>query len=468
MSSQSDTQKPKAKPSPPRPSSSVILVSPKNEILLLHRVKTSTSFASAHVFPGGNLSSQDGPCPPVEDLTRHDDGPWYRQAALRELFEESGILLAKNKSSGKMLTVAEDEREKGRRSIHQQEVNFLDWLHGLDSAAVPDTEQLIPFTRWITPTNVPRRYSTQMYLYFLPLPLESEKSLLKELPAEGEREEIQVPTSDGGIEVTEARFLPASEWLHMAQQGEIMLFPPQFLLLHLVSQFLDKEPRAGTSIDDLKNRRTQLVEFAHSGTPPWTKKCISPKMLKMTSDKRTVLALDHPGSELKGSDRQGESDRVVLVRFSQGAARQLEVCWKKESRIFTTVRQFNPPAHPLRILTVVNLRHYQPPKWRTKRERLSICMFSPSFFFLYFPSFPPAGYVPRKCSATNRIIKANDHASVQLSVGKVDENGRYTGENNTYALCGFIRARGESDDSFNRLAQRDGYLKNVWSANRQR
>ncbi|KAI2792589.1 40S ribosomal protein S21 [Penicillium oxalicum] len=77
-------------------------------------------------------------------------------------------------------------------------------------------------------------------------------------------------------------------------------------------------------------------------------------------------------------------------------------------------------------------------------------------------------YVPRKCSATNRIIKANDHASVQISVGKVDENGRYTGENQTYAMCGFIRARGESDDSFNRLAQRDGYLKNVWTASRQR
>jgi small subunit ribosomal protein S21e len=77
-------------------------------------------------------------------------------------------------------------------------------------------------------------------------------------------------------------------------------------------------------------------------------------------------------------------------------------------------------------------------------------------------------YVPRKCSATNRIIKANDHASVQISVGKVDENGRYTGENQTYAMCGFIRARGESDDSLNRLAQRDGYLKSVWTASRQR
>jgi small subunit ribosomal protein S21e len=77
-------------------------------------------------------------------------------------------------------------------------------------------------------------------------------------------------------------------------------------------------------------------------------------------------------------------------------------------------------------------------------------------------------YVPRKCSATNRIIKAKDHASVQLSVAKVDENGRYTGENQVYALCGFVRAMGESDDALNRLAQRDGLLKNVWSGSSQR
>merc|ERR1712225_52284 len=75
-------------------------------------------------------------------------------------------------------------------------------------------------------------------------------------------------------------------------------------------------------------------------------------------------------------------------------------------------------------------------------------------------------YVPRKCSATNRIIKATDHASAQISVGNVDENGRYTGENKTYALCGFVRAMGESDDCMNRLTQRDGYLKGVWSCSR--
>ncbi|KAB8072584.1 hypothetical protein BDV29DRAFT_177150 [Aspergillus leporis] len=330
MASQKDNPKPKPKPSVPRPSSSVVLISPKNEVLLLHRVKTSTSFASAHVFPGGNLSEQDGKCPPVEDLRRHDDAIWYRNAALRELFEESGILLAKDQNSGQMLAVSEEEREKGRRAIHQNKMTFSRWLKQQNPAAIPDTGRLIPFTRWITPTNAPRRYTTQMYLYFLPLPLESEKSLLGEIPAEGEREEFQIPTSDGGVEVTEARFLPASEWLRMAGTGEVMMFPPQYLLLHLVSQFLDREHRVPDSVHELRRRRTELVDFVHSGTPPWTEKCISPKMLKVSSDGRTVLALDHPGPELKDSDRQGEPDRVVLVQFKKGAAQQVEVRWKKD------------------------------------------------------------------------------------------------------------------------------------------
>ncbi|KAI8325428.1 40S ribosomal protein S21 [Martensiomyces pterosporus] len=72
-------------------------------------------------------------------------------------------------------------------------------------------------------------------------------------------------------------------------------------------------------------------------------------------------------------------------------------------------------------------------------------------------------YVPRKCSATNRLIGAKDHASVQINIADVDESGRLTGTNKAYAISGFVRARGESDDSINRLATNDGYLKNVWS-----
>ncbi|KXS22347.1 ribosomal protein S21e [Gonapodya prolifera JEL478] len=68
-------------------------------------------------------------------------------------------------------------------------------------------------------------------------------------------------------------------------------------------------------------------------------------------------------------------------------------------------------------------------------------------------------YIPRKCSATGRLITAKDHASVQINVGEVDANGRYTGAFTTYAMSGFVRAAGESDDSLNRLATKDGFLK---------
>jgi small subunit ribosomal protein S21e len=68
-------------------------------------------------------------------------------------------------------------------------------------------------------------------------------------------------------------------------------------------------------------------------------------------------------------------------------------------------------------------------------------------------------YVPRKCSASNKIIAAKDHAAVQLDLAEVDENtGRATGKYRTYALCGSIRMMGEADDSLVRLATRDGFI----------
>ncbi|GBB88296.1 hypothetical protein RclHR1_14860008 [Rhizophagus clarus] len=76
-------------------------------------------------------------------------------------------------------------------------------------------------------------------------------------------------------------------------------------------------------------------------------------------------------------------------------------------------------------------------------------------------------YKPRKCTATNRLITAKDHASVQINVGDVDDKGHFTGSFKRYDLCGFIRSSGESDDSLNRLATESGYLKNVWSASQR-
>lgn len=68
-------------------------------------------------------------------------------------------------------------------------------------------------------------------------------------------------------------------------------------------------------------------------------------------------------------------------------------------------------------------------------------------------------YIPRKCSASNRIISAKDHASIQINIADVDPTtGRMTGSNITYAICGNIRRMGESDDSLIRLAKRDNLI----------
>ena len=60
-------------------------------------------------------------------------------------------------------------------------------------------------------------------------------------------------------------------------------------------------------------------------------------------------------------------------------------------------------------------------------------------------------YIPRKCSATNALITAYDHASVQIEISNVDEAGKITGKKQTLALAGFMRKRGEADACLNRL-----------------
>nr|ABM55615.1 hypothetical protein [Maconellicoccus hirsutus] len=68
-------------------------------------------------------------------------------------------------------------------------------------------------------------------------------------------------------------------------------------------------------------------------------------------------------------------------------------------------------------------------------------------------------YIPRKCSASNRIIHAKDHASIQLNLAEVDPvSGRMTDNVKIYAISGDIRRMGESDDCLLRLAKKDGLL----------
>lgn len=67
-------------------------------------------------------------------------------------------------------------------------------------------------------------------------------------------------------------------------------------------------------------------------------------------------------------------------------------------------------------------------------------------------------YIPRKCSASNRLITGKDHASVQINIGKVNEEGLLTGESDTIAMCGFVRRKGLADAAFYRVAQDKKYF----------
>ncbi|KAK9908455.1 hypothetical protein WJX75_008197 [Coccomyxa subellipsoidea] len=60
-------------------------------------------------------------------------------------------------------------------------------------------------------------------------------------------------------------------------------------------------------------------------------------------------------------------------------------------------------------------------------------------------------YIPRKCSWTNKLITAKDHASVQINVGHLNDEGVFDGNFSTFALAGNVRAMGSGDSAVDSL-----------------
>lgn len=206
-----------------------------------------------------------------------------------------------------------------------------------------NAENLLPFTRWVTPPGPPKRFTTQMYVYMLPLGDEEEET-------DAERE-ARIPTPDGGAEITTARFDDVDAWLARQRRGDVVLFPPQCFLLHLLAPFLrgaSPSPSSlsrGDRVAHYRAQRARLREFmdavptsthpaaakhATSGIP-WAEKVISPVVLGLRAeDGRTILGLDKPGGELRGTGKGGDWERVVLVRFGKGGPTEMEVRGREE------------------------------------------------------------------------------------------------------------------------------------------
>ncbi|KAI1103641.1 hypothetical protein F4804DRAFT_309461 [Jackrogersella minutella] len=323
--------------SPPQPSASVVLISPENQVLMVQRVSTTSVFSTAHVFPGGHLSTfhdgcsyHDGTFPAPSDVRVHEDSLPYRLCAIRETFEECGILLAREQGpDGKLLNLSEAERDKARKPTYRNETAFPEWLRSVGGFA--DTENLLPFTRWITPPRKNRRYTTQMYIYMLPLSARNDPSISA--------------TSDDGCEIKSVHFDYARTWLEKQRTGEVLLLPPQCYLLHLVSQFLDGPPPGSPGPAELmehyRSQREKLRKFIDT-TPtateekarrhytariPWAEKAICTFRLGVSADNRSILVLDDPGPELEDTKRGGDRERVILL---SSETKELEVRSREE------------------------------------------------------------------------------------------------------------------------------------------
>jgi recombination protein RecT len=139
-------------PVAPRHSATVLLVRGREpwELLLMRRPGGADFAPGAYVFPGGTVREDD-----------QSSGDEIRAAAVRELFEEVGILLARH---GKRFA-REDDSEKARHLIANGKT-FGEALREL--GLEPAFDRLVMFARWVTPAQLRRRYDARFFLAQLP------------------------------------------------------------------------------------------------------------------------------------------------------------------------------------------------------------------------------------------------------------------------------------------------------------
>jgi len=208
-------------PALPRDSATVVVLRDRADgcdVLLVERHAASRAFAGAHVFPGGVVDPEDGAAPlhgasalgaaAAADRLRESNPAaaltfWI--AAIRELFEEAGLLLARRDGLALRL---DDPATRGRFRDHRAAL-----LAGATTfAAIVAVERLELatdvlqyFSRWITPVNVPRRYDARFFVAVVPPGQE---------PLHDERETIST------------MWVAPRAALEQARAGRLLLAPP--------------------------------------------------------------------------------------------------------------------------------------------------------------------------------------------------------------------------------------------------
>ena len=168
----------------PRPAATVTLVrdTPRGfEVLMMQRNFQSVFMPGMHVFPGGAVDRHDSSediaalCTGLTDadasrkLGIASGGLAYWIAAIRESFEEAGILLACN-DQGEIVTLEDTVRAERfhsyRSRVEHGEHPLSDMLR--DEGLQLPLQQMTYFSHWITPIGAPRRYDTRFFVAAAP------------------------------------------------------------------------------------------------------------------------------------------------------------------------------------------------------------------------------------------------------------------------------------------------------------
>jgi len=285
----------RALPPTPRPSASLVVVNERNEILLVHRNPKATSFGGMHVFPGGNLDQK-------QDQS-------LALTAIRETFEESGLLLASSSPAGH--SPFDEVLDEARHAIHEQRLQFQTFLESHHLQA--DADSLLPFTQWVTPVGPPRRFHTQFYVAFLPAAPSSGFS-------SGAKQE-RIPKHDGGQEVIEARFVHPQKALEECREGKISFMPPQYYILSTLADIL----QGSHNTFDQRQKVQTLSRGLFGGM------VINPRRVGEDQAGRAILAYE--GDEMRGGAK-GRLHRT-LVKFNGAASSDISMI--RNFDIFTEI-----------------------------------------------------------------------------------------------------------------------------------
>jgi 8-oxo-dGTP pyrophosphatase MutT (NUDIX family) len=201
---------------PALPSATVMLVrdTPRFEVLMVRRHHEIEFASGALVFPGGKLDAGDrdpawrGAVTGAESLTDLERA--LRICAIREAFEESGILLVGGGPGA--ADAIESRAAAGREDVAAGRVGFREFVEELGLRL--DLSAMTPFAHWITPARMKKRFDTHFYLMAAP--------------------SDQLAACDG-CETVDAEWVPPAEALRLGEAGERTIIFPTRLNLQLLA-----------------------------------------------------------------------------------------------------------------------------------------------------------------------------------------------------------------------------------------